>query len=105
MYPLYYYFQDISYDHDFRFIKKHIDALKKFILSNQSVELYTKYEIDLRPVFYEILEKTPDLPKKFHEKEMVAIIDKVNDKFDRRYLARQKYLQIKTEKSDKETKE
>jgi hypothetical protein len=98
LYPLYYYIQEISHDYNFRYTKDRIDLLKKYLLRDHAVLLFTHYDVDLRPVFFESMAKCPGLPKNFYDKEMPRIVDTINDKYDRRLHDKQRREQEHAEK-------
>ena len=102
MYPIYYYFQEISFDYDFRYTKARIDLLKDYLLSEHPVQLYTHYDYDLRPMFFESMNNTPDLPQKFYEYEMPRIIETVNNKYDRRLADKHRREAEKKEKLERQ---
>lgn len=87
LYPLFFYFQEVSHDHGFRYTKKRLERLKKYILSDHAVQLCTKFSLDLRSVFFDIMAQCPGFPEAFYQNEMPQIITKVNKKYDRRIAA------------------
>ena len=95
-----YYFQDCGAELSFRKLKTHIDILFNIIISNDGIQLYIQHDVDLRPVFYNLLH-LKFLPDTFISKEFIYMRNKLDDKFTRRKTAYLLYLnKDKVNKSD-----
>lgn len=95
-----YYFQDCGAELSFRKLKIHIDILFNIIISNDGIQLYIQHDVDLRPVFYNLLH-LKFLPDTFISKEFIYMKNKLDDKFTRRKTAYLLYLnKDKVNKSD-----
>ncbi|WP_025887530.1 hypothetical protein [Shewanella indica] len=91
LYPIYFYFQDLYVDHDPKLVKKYLRALFEIIYSEHGVQLYCKYDLDLRDVLFHSWSLDGQKPA-YYENELPRVIEKVNDKFDRRKQVYNQFL-------------
>ena len=98
--PVYFFIQELSMERSPREVKHYYDELINLICSEEGVQVLIHHGFDLRNLLIDTLH-LPNQPDKFYELELPNIIKKLNDKFDRRLAAHEKFLRVKAEKKAK----
>ncbi|QDE32754.1 MULTISPECIES: hypothetical protein [Shewanella] len=91
-YPLVYFFQDLAAEEPFRKVRKHITVLHKLLLTEDSIRLFTEYDVDYRSVFANIVLKTPGGSEKYYEFDGPNLIRSLNKKYEQRKKVKKAFL-------------
>lgn len=97
-FPIYFFIQDLYIDHEPKHVKRYLKLLSEIICSESGVQVFTHYGTDLRPALIDTL-NLPNQPDKFYSEELPRFIAKLNDKFERRYAAHQRFLDVKARRA------